>query len=669
MVDQLWFSQQKYLNHMSFEGDDALCREIWKVCSGSSLDVSKAGERVYYFPRLHVDQLEQSSNQELIERLQLSNLPPKILCRVLHIRLLVCVEHETEEVYAETILLPNQDQNEPIAPDFSPLDTPRAQFQSFCKCLTQSDIKSNWGLSVPLKDAVKCFPPLDMRQEKPSQELIATDLQGNEWRFKHAYQGNPSSPMFRLNIDQMNYCQPRRHSLTNGWSTFVTSKKLLAGDLVVFLRDETGKLYVGIRRLSHEHCSIGASTFSRQSMKGVLAVASHAFATRSLFFVYNKPCYNKSSQFIMSVSKYFEGGNHGHGVGMISRMQLEGEDSSHVRRTNDLDQISLSQGQQTTNLMLEEDQYMQDSEAVLDCAQSTMIDLEIRQQTTGSLNNVHCFAPVEDNGLQLHTAVARENNEGSIPNDTVSIQTRDEDLYELFKDFDFPDSTNTSLDTIALDLGSDWFRSTLQEQEETITPSHPNASEDHARRTSSVLEHPTSFQVMSISSNPSQIPYEGPGRGDEQVPWGGYQVARRTLPILSRVVSRYPDSLVNFRVASSILQSVYLEILAELVYFLDNLTIVNLSKDQFNVARQHIWDLKLSGIEIGWLENRLLHIDEVFIMESLLQRRQALTRRMEETFKQLDGELGCIDKELHELSLKVGRNPPMRLHSVLEGLL
>lgn len=72
-------------------GDDALCREIWKACSGSLLDVPKAGEKVYYFPRLHVEQLEQSSNQELIERLQLSNLPTKILCRVLHIRLLVCL--------------------------------------------------------------------------------------------------------------------------------------------------------------------------------------------------------------------------------------------------------------------------------------------------------------------------------------------------------------------------------------------------------------------------------------------------------------------------------------------------------------------------------------------------------------------------------------------------
>ncbi|XP_059317466.1 auxin response factor 2-like [Lycium ferocissimum] len=638
-----------------FEGDDALCREIWKACSGSLLDVPKVGERVYYFPRLHMEQLEQSSNLEWIQGLQLSNLPRKILCRVLHIRLLV--EHDPEEVYAETILLPSQEQNEPTTPEFYPLEPPRPKYQSFCKVLTTSDIKSNWGLSVHRKDADKCFPPLDMTQEKPTQELIVSDLLGNEWRFKHVYQG-----------------QPRRHLFTNGWSTFVTSKKLLPGDLVVFLRDETAKLHVGIRRLSNQRCSIGSSTFSRQSMEGVLAVASYAFATRSLFSVYYKPCYNKSSQLIMSLSKYFEGGNHGHGVGLISRMQHGGEDS-YARRTNDLVQISLSQGQQTTNLMLEGDQYMQDSETILDCNQPTMMDLEIRQQTVGSVNNIHCFMPVEDNGLQLHAAVVRENNEGSILNETVA---QDEDFYELFKDIDLPDSTNTSLDTIALD-NSDWFRSTLQdfdewleEQEETIPPGQQNSLEDHSRRTSFVLEHPTSSQVMSISSTPSQIPYEGPGRGDEQVPWGGYQVARRCLPILSRVVLRYPDSLVNFRAASSIVQSMYLEILAELVYFLDNLTIVNLSKDQFRVARQHIWDLKSNGIEIGWLEKRLLHIDEVFSMESLMQRRQAVTRSMEEklaTFRQLDEELGCINKELHELSLKVGPNPPMRLHPVLEGLL
>jgi len=30
--------------------------------------------------------------------------------------------------------------------------------------------------------------------------------------------------------------QPRRHLLTTGWSTFVTSKRLVAGDAFVFMR-------------------------------------------------------------------------------------------------------------------------------------------------------------------------------------------------------------------------------------------------------------------------------------------------------------------------------------------------------------------------------------------------------------------------------------------------
>lgn len=73
--------------------------------------------------------------------------------------------------------------------------------------------------------------------------------------------------------------------------SFCTSFDLFPFDFAS--RDETGKLHVGIRRLSRQRCSIGASTFSRRSMEGVLAVASHAFATQSLFFVYHKPCYNK----------------------------------------------------------------------------------------------------------------------------------------------------------------------------------------------------------------------------------------------------------------------------------------------------------------------------------------------------------------------------------------
>ncbi|XLS58462.1 hypothetical protein HN51_008217 [Arachis hypogaea] len=59
----------------------------------------------------------------------------------------------------------------------------------------------------------------DMSQPTPTQELVAKDLHGYEWRFKHIVRG-----------------QPRRHLITTGWSTFVASKRLVAGDPFVFLR-------------------------------------------------------------------------------------------------------------------------------------------------------------------------------------------------------------------------------------------------------------------------------------------------------------------------------------------------------------------------------------------------------------------------------------------------
>lgn len=70
------------------------------------------------------------------------------------------VENISEEVYAEINLLPKHDQTEPVNPDFYHSEFPRPQIHSFCKVLTASDTKSNWGLSIPQKDAVKCFPLL-----------------------------------------------------------------------------------------------------------------------------------------------------------------------------------------------------------------------------------------------------------------------------------------------------------------------------------------------------------------------------------------------------------------------------------------------------------------------------------------------------------------------------
>ncbi|KAI3453842.1 hypothetical protein Pfo_010505 [Paulownia fortunei] len=312
MANRGSFSQQQ---HSSFSaevggGKDVLYGELWNACAGPLVDVPKVGERVYYFPQGHMEQLEASTNQELNQRIPMFNLSSKILCRVFNIQLLA--ELDTDEVYAQITLMPEADQTERRSPDNTPDEPPRPVVHSFCKVLTASDTSTHGGFSVLRKHANECLPPLDMTQQTPTQELIAKDLHGIEWHFKHIFRG-----------------QPRRHLLTTGWSTFVTSKRLVAGDSFVFLRGERGELRVGVRRYALQQSSMPSSVISSQSMHlGVLATASHAVLTQTLFVVYYKP---RTSQFIIGLNKYLEAVSHEFGVGMRFKMPFEGEDSPERR--------------------------------------------------------------------------------------------------------------------------------------------------------------------------------------------------------------------------------------------------------------------------------------------------------------------------------------------------
>ncbi|KAL5796003.1 hypothetical protein ACOSQ2_000823 [Xanthoceras sorbifolium] len=289
-----------------------LYTELWKACAGPLVEVPRAGERVFYFPQGHVEQLEASTNQELNHQKPLFRLPSKILCRVVNILLLA--EQESDEVYTQITLRPEEDQSEPTSPDPCPPETPKQMVHSFCKILTASDTSTHGGFSVLRKHATECLPPLDMNQTTPTQELVAKDLHGYEWRFKHIFRG-----------------QPRRHLLTTGWSTFVTSKRLVAGDAFVFMRGDNGELRVGVRRLARQQSTMPSSVISSQSMHlGVLATASHAVTTNTLFVVYYKP---RTSQFIIGVNKYLESVKNGFSVGMRFKMRFEGEDSPERRFT------------------------------------------------------------------------------------------------------------------------------------------------------------------------------------------------------------------------------------------------------------------------------------------------------------------------------------------------
>ncbi|XP_028766233.1 auxin response factor 2A isoform X2 [Neltuma alba] len=243
------------------------------------------------------------------------NLPSKILCRVVNV--LLKAEPDTDEVFAQVTLLPepNQDENA-VEKEAPPPPPPRFQVHSFCKTLTASDTSTHGGFSVLRRHADECLPPLDMSKQPPNQELVAKDLHGNEWRFRHIFRG-----------------YPRRHLLQSGWSIFVSSKRLLAGDAFIFLRGENGELRVGVRRAMRQQGNVPSSVISCHSMHlGVLATAWHAVTTGTMFTVYYKPRTSPAG-FIVPYDQYMESLKNNYTIGMRFKMRFEGEEAPEQRFT------------------------------------------------------------------------------------------------------------------------------------------------------------------------------------------------------------------------------------------------------------------------------------------------------------------------------------------------
>ncbi|KQJ88393.1 auxin response factor 23 isoform X2 [Brachypodium distachyon] len=300
------------------EGEDALFSELWSACAGPLVTVPKVGDKVFYFPQGHIEQVEASTNQVAEQRMQLYNLPWKILCEVMNVELKA--ESDTDEVYAQLTLLPESKQEEnasteevSAAPSAAPV---RPRVHSFCKTLTASDTSTHGGFSVLRRHADECLPPLDMSRQPPTQELTAKDLHGAEWRFRHIFRG-----------------QPRRHLLQSGWSVFVSAKRLVAGDAFIFLRGENGELRVGVRRAMRQQTNVPSSVISSHSMHlGVLATAWHAVNTGTMFTVYYKPR-TSPAEFVVPYDRYMESLKRNYSIGMRFKMRFEGEEAPEQRFT------------------------------------------------------------------------------------------------------------------------------------------------------------------------------------------------------------------------------------------------------------------------------------------------------------------------------------------------
>ncbi|KAJ6352445.1 hypothetical protein OIU76_001636 [Salix suchowensis] len=272
-------------NQQTQEGDKkCLNSELWHACAGPLVSLPHVGSRVVYFPQGHSEQVAASTNKEIDAHIpNYPNLPPHLICQLHNVTMHADVE--TDEVYAQMTLQP----------------------------LSQEDQKDAYLLPAEL--AEKVFPPLDYSHTPPAQELTARDLHDNEWKFRHIFRG-----------------QPKRHLLTTGWSVFVSAKRLVAGDSVLFIWNEKNQLLLGIRRANRPQTFMPSSVLSSDSMHiGLLAAAAHAAATNSRFTIFYNPRASPS-EFVIPLVKYIKAVYHTRvSVGMRFRMLFETEESS-VRR-------------------------------------------------------------------------------------------------------------------------------------------------------------------------------------------------------------------------------------------------------------------------------------------------------------------------------------------------
>ncbi|XP_044462326.1 auxin response factor 3-like [Mangifera indica] len=301
--------------------------ELWHACAGPLISLPKRGSVVVYFPQGHFEHVPEYS----VAFSSSFNLPPHVFCRVADVKL--HAEAVSDEVCAQVFLIPETEQTEKKLLEGKlerhgeeedvEVAAKSSTLHMFCKTLTASDTSTHGGFSVPRRAAEDCFPPLDYSQQRPSQELIAKDLHGLEWRFRHIYRG-----------------QPRRHLLTTGWSAFVNKKKLVSGDGVLFLRGEDGDLRLGIRRASQVKGGSGfPSLCSQQLSHGSIMDVVNAISMRHSFSVYYNPR-GSASDFIIPVHKFLKSLDQHFSVGVKFKMRFETEDSAERRCTGLITGIS-----------------------------------------------------------------------------------------------------------------------------------------------------------------------------------------------------------------------------------------------------------------------------------------------------------------------------------------
>ncbi|KAF7153605.1 hypothetical protein RHSIM_Rhsim01G0279900 [Rhododendron simsii] len=274
---------------------DDLYRQLWHACAGPLVNVPSVGDKVFYFPQGHIEQVEAYTSQEGTVEMPVYDIPSKIPCKVVYAQLQA--EAHTDEVYAQITLLP--------------------------EFITDSDRKGLCIISGFCEDGTYLIQLTS--SFFPSGHVSRTTCTGTGGKGLAWFRMAISSHISGGSVNLLPW-QPRRHLLTSGWSSFVGAKKLVAGDACIFLRGENGELFVGVHRATKPQASTSASVLSGHSMQhGILASAFHAMTTGTMFTVYYRP-WTSPVEFIIPHDQYMKSAEIDFSIGTRFRMQFEGEE-------------------------------------------------------------------------------------------------------------------------------------------------------------------------------------------------------------------------------------------------------------------------------------------------------------------------------------------------------
>ncbi|CAA6671535.1 unnamed protein product [Spirodela intermedia] len=310
------------------QSSSSICLELWRACAGPPISLPQKGSLVVYLPQGHLELAAADGGGDggPAGATFPSGVPPHVFCRVVDVNL--HAEASTDDVYAQLSLMPETEESlqqlqegegEEGNQEAGGAAKPPAATHMFCKTLTASDTSTHGGFSVPRRAAEDCFPPLDYNQQRPSQEVVAMDLHGTEWRFRHIYRG-----------------QPRRHLLTTGWSAFVHNKKLVSGDAVLFLRGDDGELRLGIRRAAQLKSGAPHSGLGMQTPNiGDLSDVVNALSSRTAFHIRYNPRAIRS-EFVLPYLEFLKSQGSSYSIGTVFKMRRGSGDAAERSYTGSI---------------------------------------------------------------------------------------------------------------------------------------------------------------------------------------------------------------------------------------------------------------------------------------------------------------------------------------------